>query len=211
MKQFVIAREGWIFIAIMLIAVLLVYILAPVWTVVPFLLMIFMAFFFRNPRRTVPGEEGIIVSPADGVVMKVEQSFEDRFLNSDSVKVSIFLSILNVHINRTPVEGTVEFVEKCSGRFVPAYKNEAGYLNAKNILGLDTRWGKVLVVQITGIIARRIVCWAKEGDVLETGQRFGLIRFGSCTEVFLPTNAALQVKPGDKVKGGVTIIGRFEA
>lgn len=209
MKQFIIAREGWIFIALALILILVVYVLAPEWTFVPFVLMLFTAFFFRNPRRNVPAEDGVIVSPADGVVMKVEPSYEDKFLNSDSVKVSIFLSILNVHINRTPVEGTVEYVEKVSGRFLPAYKNEAGYLNAKNILGLDTKWGKVMVVQITGLIARRIVCWAKEGDTLETGERFGLIRFGSCTEIFLPTSAALAIKPGDKVKGGITIIGRF--
>lgn len=209
MKHFIIAREGWIFIALALILIVVVYVLAPEWTFFPFVLMLFTAFFFRNPRRNIPAEDGVIVSPADGVVMKVEPSYEDRFLNSDSVKVSIFLSILNVHINRTPVEGTVEYVEKVSGRFLPAYKNEAGYLNAKNILGLDTKWGKVMVVQITGLIARRIVCWAKEGDTLETGERFGLIRFGSCTEIFLPTTAALAIKPGDKVKGGITIIGRF--
>lgn len=208
-KQYPIAKEGWIFILPLMVLTIAVYAVARWWMLIPGVLLVFTAFFFRNPTRAVPDIDGIIVAPADGVVMAVEETFEDKYIDMESVRVSIFLSIFNVHINRTPVEGKVEYVERIPGRFMPAYKSEAGYWNAKNCLGLDTRWGKVLVVQITGLIARRIVCWAKEGDILSTGERYGLIRFGSCTEVFLPKNVELNVRPGDKVKGGKTILGRF--
>jgi phosphatidylserine decarboxylase len=113
-------------------------------------------------------------------------------------------------MNRSPVEGKVEYLERFSGRNLPANRLEASHLNVKNCMGLESKWGKVMVVQITGLIARRIVCWARVGDELERGERFGLIKFGSCTEIYLPRGVVLNVKPGDRVKGGATILGRFE-
>lgn len=209
MKQYPVAKEGWPFLAVLAVLSVITYQLFHWWAVLPTILLLFTGYFFRNPFRVVPNMENIIVAPADGVIINVQEQFEDRYLDEEAIKVSIFLSLFNVHVNRSPCEGTVDFVQRIPGKFVMANRKDAGDVNSKNCLGLVTPWGKVLVVQITGFIARRIVCWAKEGDLLNTGQRFGLIRFGSCTEVFLPRNVVLEVKPGDKVKGGVTILGRF--
>ncbi|MGE5397782.1 MAG: phosphatidylserine decarboxylase family protein [Chitinophagales bacterium] len=209
MKQYIVAKEGWIFLFFLLIITLVVYTLADWWCLLPGILFFFVVYFFRNPKRSVPDDNGVIVAPADGVVKQVEIVTESRFLNEEAIKVSIFLSLFNVHINRAPVEGTVEYVEKVGGRFIPAYRKEASDLNARNFVGLATRWGKILVVQITGLIARRIVCWSSVGDMVETGERFGLIRFGSCTELYLPRNVEVMIKPGDRVKGGLSVLGRF--
>lgn len=211
MKQYPVAKEGWPFLAVLTALSVITYQVFYLWAVVPATLLIFTGYFFRNPFRAVPELENIIVAPADGVVLSVQEQFEDRYLGEDAIKISIFLSLFNVHVNRSPCEGTVDFIERIPGRFVKANRADAGVVNSKNCLGLVTPWGKVLVVQITGLIARRIVCWAEEGDLLDKGQRFGLIKFGSCTEVYLPRNVVLEAKPGDKVKGGVTILGRFTA
>lgn len=208
-KQYPIAREGWIFIIFLLVFTILMYQMAQYWMIVPAILLFFTAFFFRNPNRIPPEDYGVIVAPADGKVLRIEDVFEDRFINSDVVKVSIFLSLFNVHINRVPLEGTIDYMERTGIKYLPAYKDQAPDLNVRNFLGLTTQWGKIMVVQITGLVARRIVCWANLGDEVKTGDRFGLIRFGSCTEIYLPKDVALQIKPGDKVKGGETIIGRF--
>jgi phosphatidylserine decarboxylase len=209
MRQYPIAREGWIFLAVLLILTLFVYLIAGKWTIAPAILLLFTAYFFRNPSRFSPEAEGIVVAPADGVVMKVENNYEDRYVQDETIKISIFLSLFNVHINRSPIDGTIEYIERMGGKFIRANHPQAGSLNAKNFLGLNSRWGKIMVVQITGLIARRIICWAEVGDEIKTGQRFGLIRFGSCTEIYLPKSVALDVKTGDKVKGGITVLGRF--
>lgn len=208
-RQFPIALEGMIIIIPLLLLTIVVYMFSELLMLILAILTAFCIFFFRNPNRKVPEIQGVIVAPADGTIKSVERTHEKDYIGNEAVKISIFLSIFNVHINRSPVEGTVELVKRVSGRFLPAFKKEASDKNARNLIGLNTRWGKVLVVQITGIIARRIVCWVREGDYLSTGERFGLIRFGSCTEVFLPPNVEITVKTGDKVKGGQTIIGRF--
>jgi phosphatidylserine decarboxylase len=211
MKQYPVAKEGWLFLAILIILCVITYQLFQWWVMLPAIILVFIVFFFRNPLRSIPDMEEIIVAPADGVINSVQEQFEGRYLGEDAVKISIFLSIFNVHVNRSPCEGKVDYLQRVPGRFVMANRREAGEINTKNCIGLQTPWGKVLVVQITGLIARRIVCWAEEGDQLYKGQRFGLIRFGSCTELYLPRSVALEVKPGDKVKGGETILGRFSA
>jgi phosphatidylserine decarboxylase len=141
--------------------------------------------------------------------MSIERVYQDRYLQDEVIKVSIFLSLFSVHINRAPLTGKVELVQAVAGEYLPAYNKEASHKNVRNYLGLSTAWGKILVVQITGIIARRIVCWSKPGDLLDTGDRFGLIRFGSCTELYLPLEASILVKPGQKVKGAETVIAKF--
>lgn len=211
MKQYPVAKEGWPFLAVLAVLSMVTYQMFYMWAILPTTLLLFTGYFFRNPFRVVPDMDNIIVAPADGVIVSVQEQYEDRYLGEDAIKISIFLSLFNVHVNRSPCEGIVDFIERIPGKFVMANRKDAGQINSKNCLGLITPWGKVLVVQITGFIARRIVCWAEEGDLLNKGQRFGLIRFGSCTEVFLPRNIVLEVKPGDKVKGGVTILGRFVA
>ncbi|HWP97850.1 MAG TPA: phosphatidylserine decarboxylase family protein [Syntrophomonadaceae bacterium] len=205
-----IAREGWIFVATpAIITVVLLFTPYYRWSLIPLVLTLFCTFFFRNPERRAEAHKGLVLSPADGTVMEVKRVQESSYLQGEALQVRIFLSIFNVHINRSPLDGQVEWVERSGGLFLPAYKPEAGEKNARNCLGIVSEYGKVLVIQITGRIARRIVCWVKPGDVLQSGERFGLIRFGSCTELFLPTTASIEVARGDKVRGGETVIARF--
>ncbi|MEN6462395.1 MAG: phosphatidylserine decarboxylase family protein [Syntrophomonas sp.] len=205
-----IVREGWSSIAFCMLLTVITYIIFPhVWALIPLSLAIFCMYFFRNPKRNIEEGRGLIVAPADGKIMSVEKVAENRFMCSEAIRVRIFLNIFNVHINRVPVTATVEWVEKTGGINLPAFLNQAAEKNVSNCLGLATEWGKVMVVQITGLIARRIVCWVKPGDYLTTGERFGLIRFGSCTELYLPPNVQVLIQSGQKIKGGKTVIGKF--
>ena len=195
-----------------LFALVLYYTLGVLAAVLPTLFLLFTLYFFRNPERSHEADELSVISPADGVILSVEEVEETRFLKAPALKISIFLNLFNVHVNRMPVDGTVEYVHYQAGKFFPAYKGHASHLNERNYVGLRCKVNTqltVLVVQITGFIARRIVCWVKEGDILERGQRFGMIKFGSCTEIYLPKGAIPVVKKGEKVKGGETIIGRL--
>ena len=205
-----VAREGWPFVLFcILISILLYFLAGYIGALIGLVLTVFCVFFFRNPKRNIPNGRGIVVSPADGQIMDITAMAEDRFINANTQRVRIFLNIFNVHINRNPIAGKVEWVEKVAGEYLPAYRDEASYKNVRNYLGISTEWGRIMVVQITGLIARRLVCWVHPGDTMQTGDRFGLIRFGSCTEVYLPEQAIINVKPGQKVKGGETVIARF--
>lgn len=205
-----VAREGWPFILLFAFVGVLLYLkTGTAGAIAGLVLTAFGIFFFRNPYRQIPEQRGTVVAPADGRVMDIKTVTEDNYLHDRAIRVRIFLSIFNVHINRISIAGQVELVQKVSGLYLPAYKDEAGDKNARNYVGIITEWGKILVVQITGLIARRLVCWVQTGDTLETGQRFGLIRFGSCTEIYLPEEVSILVTPGQKVKGGETVIARF--
>jgi phosphatidylserine decarboxylase len=189
---------------------LICYIVWPWLVIIPGLLFLFVLFFFRNPERIIPVDEQCLVSPADGVVMDVERVYEDEFMLEVSIRIRIFLSIFNVHVNRSPMSGKVVFRAYRPGKMLPAFKSHASELNEKNYIGIENQNLRILVTQVTGFIARRIVCWVKEGDELGKGERFGLIKFGSCTELFLPTNVKVLVKQGDKVIGGQSILGRVD-
>jgi len=167
----------------------------------------FTAFFFRDPERQVPLDRSLVVSPADGKVLRVEAVGHDEFVGGPAVKVAIFLSVFNVHINRSPITGTVRLQQYRAGKMLPAFKSHASDENERNTLGIEGQGIRVLVHQITGLIARRIVCRKVPGDALLQGQRFGLIKFGSCTELVLPETVQLRVAPGEKVIGGETVIG----
>lgn len=206
---FPIARPGWIYLFILAVITGLFYLSFKPASALSGTLLIFTAYFFRNPKRRIPIDNNAILSPADGIVMSVSKIQEDRFIGGISVKISIFLSIFNVHVNRSPVAGKVSYAEYVDGKFFPAFKSHASELNERNYIGIDASGFKVLVCQITGFIARRIVCYARKGDQLDQGQSFGMIKFGSCTEVFMPESAEVLVFPGDSVKGGETIIGRL--
>jgi phosphatidylserine decarboxylase len=209
MHKLIIALEGWPFIFPGILLSVLIG-LHSVALATPFAIVtLFTIWFFRNPPRKIDDSPGIIVAPADGKVMSIKEVHEEKFIGGNSIQIRIFLNLFNVHVNRVPVQAKVDWVHKTGGLFLPAYKPEAGEKNVHNYVGLITDWGKVLVVQITGLVARRIVCWVKAGDEVNTGERFGLIRFGSCTELYLPCDANILVKPGDKLKGGKTVIGRF--
>lgn len=163
--------------------------------------------FFRNPRRVIPDDDTVLVSPADGRVLQVIE-LDDEFVGR-SRRVDIFLSVFDVHINRMPAGGTVTFVRHRPGRFFSAFKDKASEDNERVDVGLTGRYGKLRVAQIAGIIARRIVCQAVERQVVTAGEIFGLIRFGSRTELTFPLDYVPCVKPGDRVKGGVTILGKL--
>ncbi len=168
----------------------------------------FTAWFFRNPKRIIPKQPGAVVAPGDGRVIAVEEEFEPRFLKDRSIRLSIFLNVFDVHVNRIPCEGVVENVQYQPGRFLVASKHEATVQNEQNAVMLRTAQGaKVLCVQVAGFIARRIVCWVSPGDRVERGERYGLIRFGSRMDTFLPLGSVVKVAVGDRVKGGETILG----
>lgn len=206
----IVAHEGWIFIVFFLVVSFVLYLFTGYWGAVPaFILALFCVYFFRNPKRVTTTDSDAIVAPADGLIMDIEQVMEERFIHGPAIRVRIFLSLFNVHINRSSVDGEVVWVQKVAGEYLPAYKKEAGTLNVRNYLGLSTHGKKILMVQITGLVARRLVCWVSPGDNLQRGERFGLIRFGSCTELYLPTDVRVEIQAGAKVKGGETVIAKF--
>ena len=206
-----IIKEGYGFIAAaFLLALVVGYALSPYAAVVPTVLAGFFMFFFRNPSREIPVDSSVVVSPADGKVMDIVPVESDDFVADPGMKVIIFLSVFNVHINRSPIEGQIKCQQYTCGRFRPAYKDTVGYENERHMIGIENENLQVTVTQIAGILARRIVSWVTLDDVLDKGERYGLIRFGSCTEIEMPKNVAVQVKKGDKVVGGETIIGRVK-
>ena len=208
MKQYPISRDAWFYLAFLAFLMVVAYWVLPWLVILPSILFLFILYFFRNPERDIPTNELMLVSPADGVVMDVERVFEDQFLNSESIRVRIFLSIFNVHINRSPMAGEIVFRAYRPGQMIPAFKSHASELNEKNYVGIQNERLQILVSQVTGFIARRIVCWVNKGDKVVQGERYGLIKFGSCSEIFVPTNVEIMVSPRDKVRGGVSVIGR---
>ena len=173
-------------------------------------LTLFVAWFFRNPYRVVPQGLRVVVAPGDGKVIAIDEEFEPRFIKDRSIRVTIFLNVFDVHINRIPCEGVVEQVQFQPGLFLVASRPDATLRNEQNALMIRTVQGaKVLCVQVAGLIARRIVCWISPGDRAIVGERFGLIRFGSRMDTFLPIGTAVKVTVGDRVKGGETILGEL--
>jgi len=174
------------------------------------LLTLFVTWFFRNPSRTVPQGARLIVAPGDGKVIAVEEEFEPRYLKDRSIRVTIFLNVFDVHINRIPCEGTVENVQYQPGQFLVASKPEATIKNEQNAVMIKTGQGaKVLCVQVAGLIARRIICWVSPKERATLGERFGLIRFGSRMDTFLPIGSVIKIAVGDRVKGGESILGEL--
>lgn len=173
-------------------------------------LTLFVSWFFRNPARVIPQGCRLIVAPGDGKVLAVEEEFEPRYLKDRSVRISIFLNVFDVHINRLPCDGTIEDIQYQPGLFLVASKPNATLKNEQNAVMIKTAEGaKVLCVQVAGLIARRIVCWVNPRERAVRGERYGLIRFGSRMDTFLPVGTAIKVSVGDRVKGGETILGEL--
>jgi phosphatidylserine decarboxylase len=177
--------------------------------VLDILLVAFVIYFFRDPERVVPADPAIIVSAADGLVVGVDEMEEPDFHLGPMLRISVFLSVFDVHVNRTPCDGEVKSTVYKVGKFLDVRHPDASRRNECRSWWLDTAGGPVAVRQIAGLIARRIVPWADEGSVLARGQRFGMIRFGSRTEVFLPIGCTPLVKVGDRVQGAATPIARW--
>jgi len=170
------------------------------------LLTVFMAFFFRDPRREPPNDPDVVVSPADGRVTRVESPVGQT--NAPTL-ISIFLSPLDVHINRSPIPGKIVDVVYSPGKFLMATNEKASLVNEQNVLTIQGEKITVVCKQIAGVLARRIVCWKHTGDQLNLGERFGMIKFSSRTDVLLPANVKVMVAEGDRVRGGITVIGRI--
>jgi phosphatidylserine decarboxylase len=166
------------------------------------LISAFVAFFFRNPKRVIPADPGIIVSPADGKVVKIESV-------GAVTRLSIFLSLFNVHVNRSPIGGRIESIDYRPGKFKAAFDHAASVENERNIIMVSDGRINIVFTQIAGIIARRIVCWKKVGDTVDKGELVGLIRFGSRVDVLFPAGTEVTVKVGDPVRGGSTPIGKI--
>ena len=177
------------------------------WYVAALLLVVtlFMAFFFRDPKRVPPSDPNVVVSPADGRVTRIGPSAS----GAGSNVISIFLSPLDVHINRSPIPGKIVDVTYSPGKFLMATNEKASLVNEQNALTIQGEKITVVCKQIAGILARRVVCWKGKGDNLGLGERFGMIKFSSRTDVLLPANVQITVKEGQRVRGGTTVIGRI--
>ena len=201
------AKDGFIFILPLLIITVLMFLISFYWATAIFGLgFLFVTWFFRDPERRIPNEPNVIVSPADGKITEIVT--ENEPINVKLCKrVTIFLSVFNVHVNRVPIEGTIEDIRYNPGKFLAAFNPKASMDNEQNLILINNGRTHIFVKQIAGLIARRIVCWPKKGDHYESGQRYGLIRFGSRVDILLPENTKLSVACGDKVSGGKSIIG----
>ena len=206
----IIAREGWPFLAIAVALAMLASLTGYGWWSLPlWLIALFVLQFFRDPPRVIPQDAGVVLSPADGRIVKVERT-RDEYLNRDAIKVSVFMNVFNVHSNRSPVDGAVQQVWYNPGKFVNADLDKASTENERNAIWLKTTSGQdVTSVQVAGLIARRILCYVKAGDVLARGQRYGFIRFGSRVDVYLPLTATVRVAIGDKVSATTTILAQL--
>jgi len=206
-----VVKEGFPFIGIALALTLSSAFLLPVYVTLVFLaLLVFVTAFFRNPRREIPENPRAIVSPADGRVINIREIEETEFLKGRYTRISVFMSVFNVHVNRSPIAGRVVKVAYFSGKFLVASLDKASAENERNAVVIETKGGKkVMFVQIAGLVARRIVCYLKEGDVIEKGLRIGLIRFGSRLDLYIPRESNVFVSVGDRVRGGQTIAGEL--
>ena len=177
--------------------------------VVSFAVLAFVTTFFRDPERSTPPGDNLIIAPADGKVVVVKKIFDNEFFRTDVWQVSIFMSPLNVHVNRNPISGVVKHTRYVQGEYFAAFEDKASEKNEQMIVGLENGYGKVLVKQIAGFVARRIVCPLKPGDTVHGGERFGMIKFGSRVDVFLPLSVDVRTKIGDRTVAGETILGEF--
>ena len=203
-----IAVEGIPFVVIAGIITVLFYAAGLIIPAVLFTLVtLFVVWFFRNPERTVPPGDNNVISPADGKIIDIREVDETRILKKKMLKISIFMNLFNVHVNRSPCTGKVVDILYNPGKFVSANLDKASLENEQNAVVLETPAGeKIIFIQIAGLIARRIVCWLIEGQYVKRGERFGLIRFGSRVDVYLPVGTDVRVSLGDKVKAGESIL-----
>lgn len=204
------AREGFPFIFMGIgITIFFAWLGLATLTIIAGAIALFVLYFFRDPERRHSGQKNAVMTPADGRILEIKKlEGNDNPSGQPAIKVSIFMSVFNVHVNRIPIQGTIKKISYHPGKFLSANLDKASAQNESNRVTLTTADAReVLVIQIAGLIARRIACWIDEGDTVETGQRFGLIRFGSRLEVFLPADSKIVTQIRQKVKAGETVIG----
>ena len=208
-----ILSEGYPFIGgCFVLTLLLGWSFHPLIAVIPFIFMLYFCYFFRNPKRHIEKDASVILSPADGTVTDIVEleADEDGFVKGPCTKIVIFMSVFNVHVNRSPMDGEIKLQKYYCGRFRPAYKDTVGFENEHHLLGIENGSLRITVKQIAGILARRIVSYVTLDDKLEQGELYGMIKFGSCLEVVMPREVSVTVAKGEKVAGGTTIIGRMK-
>ena len=205
----IIAREGWPFLGISLVAALLATSVLGSWSWPFWIVALFVLQFFRDPPRTIPLDPSAVLSPADGRIVVVEKA-HDPYANREALKISVFMNVFNVHSNRSPVDGKIEKVEYFPGKFVNADLDKASTENERNAVVMTAANGQTITfVQVAGLIARRILCYVNEGETLARGQRYGFIRFGSRVDVYLPLSARPLVVVGEKVSATETVLAQF--
>ncbi len=222
--DFKIAKNGWSLIfklGVLAVIFLVLYLYREMIfvTIMPYILLTctialfaifgFSFYFFRDPDRITPTGENLVISPADGKVIKVENINEDEYCKEEMVLISVFMSVFNVHVNRFPVSGTIEYKNYHQGLFLAAWNHKASTDNEQMMLGINTGKEKIAVKQIAGLVARRIVCEPNSGEQAVKGERYGLIKFGSRLDIYLPKSAAIKVQIGDKVVAGESILAEL--
>ncbi len=206
-----IISEGYPFIfGCALLALVLGFSIHPYIAVIPLVLMLYFCYFFRNPKRQIITDDSVILSPADGTITDIVPLETDEFVKEPCNKVIIFMSVFNVHVNRSPIQGKIKLQKYFCGRFRPAYKDTVGFENEHHVLGIENDRVRISVKQIAGILARRIVSFVTLDDDLKQGELYGMIKFGSCLEVVMPKKVEIMVEKGQKVAGGQTILGRIK-
>jgi len=208
MRSQTLFEARWIFAILFLFAAISYFLFH--WLAVPWaVLILFTFYFFRDPDREVPAEPGAVVAAADGVVVEVLDMIEPEVLKIPMTRIAIFLSVFDVHTNRAPIDGKITYSERHAGKFLDARHPDATRLNECRTWAFENGTTMVVVRQITGAIARRIVAWTKPGDMVKKGGRFGMIRFGSRTEIYVPADSVITIKVGDRVLGGASVIARL--
>lgn len=204
----ILAREGWPFIALTLALAVFASFVLPRLAILFWLAFAFVVQFFRDPARPIPTDPLAVLSPADGRIVKVEKT-TDPYAGREALLISVFMNVFNVHSNRSSVDGRITRTAYFPGKFVNADLDKASTENERNALVIDVQGRTVTIVQVAGLIARRILCYVKQGDQLARGQRYGFIRFGSRVDVYLPADAVSRVAPGDKVSASSTVLASF--
>lgn len=212
------AKEGLGFILLALILLLGLFLLfilfgnivSLVGAIIFSLVLIFSLLFFRDTERIAPSGENLILSSADGKVILIKPFDKMEFMGDGGTQVSVFMSVFDVHVNRAPISGRVKYVKYNKGKFLPAFQDKASLENEQTEIGLENEYGRIILKQIAGIIARRIVCKIKPGDSVKAGQRVGMIKFGSRVDLFLPQSVEIKVELNQRVKAGETVIGVFK-
>lgn len=210
MKDHILIKEGIPTLIIATIFTLILYIISPLFSIIGIGIIIFILYFFRDPKRIINKQDFVVISPADGVITNIEEVYEEKYFKDRVIRISIFMSPLDVHINRSPILGEVNYIEYVKGKFTPATKFESHLVNEKNYIGIENSNIKVLVVQIAGAMARRIVNWTEMDQELQMGDKIGMIKFSSGTQIFLPLGTDILVNEGEKVVSGLTLIGRYQ-
>ncbi|MCD6419845.1 MAG: phosphatidylserine decarboxylase family protein [Synergistetes bacterium] len=207
-----IAEEGLHVVFVLLAVTVTLFFFSVVTGIVASIFFLFSLYFFRDPERKLPSLSATaVISPADGKIIGIQEVQEEKFLKEKRLKLSIFMSLFDVHVNRSPIDGVVKGIEHVPGRKEPAYKEDSSEVNERNYLVLEKEGLSLLIVQVAGIVARRIRCHVKVGDFLTRGERFGMIMFGSRVDVYLPLSAEVKVVMGEKVRAGETVLAELDA